>query len=212
MTVAQGCLENGKTLLECVDFYESNLFSHFDNRDIRFDRIIGCIPQVLNPKPRVMGTLVTENTSDEYLYALSNYFVKQGYIEDQFGLGLIASAVEQSVHWLEANGKLILNLGRPGRRVLEHLMQRRGFEVRQVWQTRVEQAADTEIDTLIDIEQTGEHRFEFYMSPNANTPINASTALEYVKSGGKIYHSVDVYEAELLFPVRKKISMKQLTV
>lgn len=194
-------LSNGKSLLDVVNFYESNLFDYFTSQEIIFDRIIGCIPQVLNPEPEVMENLIAENSSDEYLHSLSNYFAKQGFIEDQFGLGLIASAVEQSIPLLRSNGKLILNLGgRPGRSVLERLMRRRGFKVRRVWQTQVEQAADTEIDALVDIEKNTGHRFEFYMSATSDVPIDASTALEYAKQGGKIYHSVDVYEAKMLFP------------
>lgn len=198
-------LANGKSLLECVSFQESNLFGNFDGSNIRFDRIIGCIPQVLNPEPEVMETLIAETASDEYLHSLSNYFAKQGFIEDQFGLGLIALAVEQSIPLLDSSGKLILNLGgRPGRSVLERLMQRRGFNVRRVWQTQVEQAADTEIDTLVDIEKNTGHRFEFYMSANSDIPIDARVALEYAKAGGKIFHSVDVYEATMLFPDQVK--------
>jgi len=199
-------LANGLDLVDCVSFYESNLFSHFEAQAaVQLDRIIGCIPQVLNPEPEVMENLIAESASDEYLHSLSNYFAKQGFIEDQFGLGLIASAVEQSVPLLKSNGKLILNLGgRPGRSVLERLMQRRGFKVRRVWQTQVEQAADTEIDALVDIEKNTGHRFEFYMSANADTPIDATTALEYAKAGGQIFHSVDVYEAKMLFPQQVK--------
>jgi len=152
-----------------------------------------------------MESLIAETASDEYLQSLSNYFAKQGFIEDQFGLGLIASAVEQSIPLLRSNGKLILNLGgRPGRAVLERLMQRRGFKVRRVWQTQVEQAADTEIDALVEIEKNTGHRFEFYMSSNSDIPIDARAALKYAQSGGKIYHSVDVYEAVMLFPEQVK--------
>jgi methionine S-methyltransferase len=200
-------LADGKSLISRLNFYESNLFSHFNQQqsNIHFDKIIGCIPQVLNPEPEVMETLIAETASDEYLHSLSNYFAKQGFIEDQFGLGLIASAVEQSIALLQVHGKLILNLGgRPGRLVLERLMQRRGFKVRRVWQTQVEQAADTEIDALVDIEKNTGHQFEFYMSSHADTPIDATTALLYAKAGGKIYHSVDVYEAKMLFPEQIK--------
>ncbi|TQV74723.1 aminotransferase class I/II-fold pyridoxal phosphate-dependent enzyme [Aliikangiella marina] len=202
----QMLVADGSALIDRVKFYESNLFSHFEGDDkVELDRIIGCIPQVLNPEPEAMEDLIAETSSDEYLHSLSNYFAKQGFIEDQFGLGLIASAVEQSIPILKSNGKLILNLGgRPGRNVLERLMQRRGFRVRRVWQTQVEQAADTEIDALVDIEKSVGHRFEFYMSANSDTPIDATTALEYAKAGGKIYHSVDVYEAEMLFPQQVK--------
>ena len=198
-------LTDGNSLLSRVSFFESNLFSHFANEPILVDKIIGCIPQVLNPEPQVMESLIAESASDEYLHSLSNYFAKQGFIEDQFGLGLIASAVEQSIAILKSDGKLILNLGgRPGRSVLERLMQRRGFKVRRIWQTQVEQAADTEIDALVDIEKNTGHRFEFYMSSNSDTPIDARAASKYANAGGKIYHSVDVYEAVLLFPEQVK--------
>jgi methionine S-methyltransferase len=214
-------LSNGQSLLEVCSFHESNLFSHFEDKStpieqIAADKIIGCIPQVLNPEPEVMESLIAESASDEYLHSLSNYFAKQGFIEDQFGLGLIASAVEQSIPLLRSNGKLILNLGgRPGRAVLERLMQRRGFKVRRVWQTQVEQAADTEIDALVDIEKNTGHRFEFYMSSNSDIPIDARAALKYANAGGKIYHSVDVYEAKMLFPEQVKSiyhSIDQLTM
>jgi len=197
--------DDSSTLLKRVSFFESDLLSHFDNQNISLDKVIGCIPQVLSPEPDVMETLIEETASDEYLQSLSNYSAKQGFIEDQFGLGLIASAVEQAIPLLAANGKLILNLGgRPGRSVIERLMQRRGFKVRRVWQTQVEQAADTEIDELVNIEKTTGHRFEFYMSQNAATPVNARTALAFAQSGGKIYHSVDVYEARMIFPEKVK--------
>jgi methionine S-methyltransferase len=213
-------LNNADSLLKVVTFHESNLFSHFTEENIdsetkNFDKIIGCIPQVLNPEPEVMESLIAESASDEYLHSLSNYFAKQGFIEDQFGLGLIASAVEQSIPLLRSDGKLILNLGgRPGRAVLERLMHRRGFKVRRVWQTQVEQAADTEISALVDIEKNTGHRFEFYMSNSSDLPIDARAALKYANAGGKIYHSVDVYEAKLLFPEQVKSiyhSIDQLT-
>ncbi|MBL4659011.1 MAG: aminotransferase class I/II-fold pyridoxal phosphate-dependent enzyme [Alcanivoracaceae bacterium] len=204
-------LNNGKSLLDIVSFHESNLFAYYKDQDLIVDRIIGCIPQVLNPEAEVMETLIAETASDEYLHSLSNYFAKQGFIEDQFGLGLIASAVEQSIPLLEPNGKLILNLGgRPGRSVLERLMRRRGFKVRRVWQTQVKQAADTEIDTLVDIEKNTGHRFEFYMSANSDTPIDARTASKYAESGGEIFHSVDVYEAQMLFPQQVKAIYKSV--
>ncbi|WP_196138688.1 aminotransferase class I/II-fold pyridoxal phosphate-dependent enzyme [Aliikangiella sp. G2MR2-5] len=201
----------GQTIVNNIEFHESNLFGFFKEKTVEFDKIVGCIPQVLNPEPEAMEKLVEESASDEYLYSLSNYFAKQGFVEDQFGLGLIASAVEQSIPLLKPDGKLILNLGgRPGRAVLERLMRRRGFEVRRVWQTQVEQAADTEIDALVDIEKSVGHRFEFYMSDNSDVSIDATTAAAYAKAGGKIYHSVDVYEAKLVFPNKVKNIFKAL--
>lgn len=37
----------GKTLLDRVEFYESDLLSYCRDRDIKLERIVGCIPQVL---------------------------------------------------------------------------------------------------------------------------------------------------------------------
>ncbi len=204
-------LPNGQTLFDIMSFQQSDLLNAFQEKSNYFDKIIGCIPQVLNPEPEVMETIVAESASDEYLHSLSNYTAHQGYIEDQFGLGLIARAVEQSIRLLKSDGKLILNLGgRPGRSVLERLMKRRGFAVRRVWQTQVEQAADTDIDALVTIEQKTEHRFEFYLAADATTAIDAKTAQAYAKTGGKIYHSVDVYEAYMLLPDATKTIYKTI--
>ncbi len=197
---------NDFSLINCLSFHTSDLLSHFYGKKNYFDKIIGCIPQVLNPEPEVMHALIADSASDEYLHSLSNYTAQQGYIEDQFGLGLIAKAVEQSIEQLKPNGKLILNLGgRPGRSVLERLMQRRGFMVRRVWQTQVEQAADTGIDALVQIEKQTDHRFEFYMAADQTTAIDATTAQAYAQQGGKIFHSVDVYEATLVVPSDIKV-------
>ena len=86
-------------------------------------------------------------------------------------------------------------------------MQKRGFKTQRVWQAQVEQAADTEIDTMVDIEANTSHRFEFYTSTNADAPIDATTAIRHLNSGRKIYHSVDVYQAELLLPEQAKTTL-----
>lgn len=62
----------------------------------------------------------------------------QGYVEDQFGLGLIARAVEESIEVVKPTGAVILNMGgRPGQAVCERLFLRRGFNIEKLWQTRV---------------------------------------------------------------------------
>ncbi|KAG8084626.1 hypothetical protein GUJ93_ZPchr0010g8228 [Zizania palustris] len=43
--------------------------------------------KILNPNPEAMSKIVTENSSEEFLYSLSNYCALQGFVEDQFGLG-----------------------------------------------------------------------------------------------------------------------------
>lgn len=193
---------SGHNLDEVVEFHVSDLFEYCRTKKITVDRVIGCIPQVLNPDPefttRMLLGDVNENASDEFLHSLSNYAPKQGQIEDQFGLGLIAKAVEDSVYVLKGTGKIILNLGgRPGKKVLLQLFLRRGFSVRQVWETRVEQAKDTDIHGLVEIEKKSLHRFEFFIGKGSDTPISAHTALAYAEAGGKIAHGLSVYEAKM---------------
>ncbi|MBL4863128.1 MAG: aminotransferase class I/II-fold pyridoxal phosphate-dependent enzyme [Crocinitomicaceae bacterium] len=195
---AQGNLildHEGKSLLDKVEFQESDLLGCFDGKTAVFDSIVGCIPQVLSPSDDIFDNIISENQNDAFLYSLSNYCGKQGYIEDQFGLGLIAKAVEQSIDLLKPNGKLILNLGgRPGEQVLERLFKRRGLTVQKIWQRRVLQAEDTEIDPLVEIENKSPHRFEFFLGLNSNEPISAKTAKQYLQQGGTISHTLSVYE------------------
>ena len=162
------------------------------------DKVIGCIPQVLAPDSSVIPNISPESATDESLFALSNYCSKQGYIEDQFGLGLIARAVEESIEIMKSSGKIILNLGgRPGKAVLDRLLTRRGFKVTTVWQTKIEQAGDTEIKPLVEIERSSAYRFEFYMGANSTDSISARTAYAYSQNGGKIFHSLQVLDAEM---------------
>jgi methionine S-methyltransferase len=205
----------GQNLDEVVEFHVSDLFEYFRHKDFAIDRVIGCIPQVLNPDPEFTTQMLqgdlSEDSSDEFLHSLSNYAPQQGQIEDQFGLGLIAKAVEDSVYVLKNSGKIILNLGgRPGKKVLEKLFLRRGFAVRQVWQTQVEQAKDTDIRALVEIEKKSTHRFEFYIEEGGDTPISAHTALSYAMAGGRISHGLLVYEARLRDPAHLPQIIKTL--
>ncbi|NES81316.1 MAG: aminotransferase class I/II-fold pyridoxal phosphate-dependent enzyme [Moorea sp. SIO2B7] len=201
----------GLTLLDRVIFAQSDLLSYFRDHNILLDRAVGCIPQVLSPEPEILENLVAESASDEFLYSLSNYCDKQGYVEDQFGLGLIARALEELIERIKPNGKVILNLGgRPGTTVLERLMTRRGFAVKQIWQTKVAQAEDTDIGSLVEIEKSSGHRFEFFLNPHGFEPINATTAFHYANAGNVIYHAVSVYEAYLPYPAWTKQIMQLL--
>jgi methionine S-methyltransferase len=196
----------GNTLLNCVEFHLSDLLEFCRNHKILVDRIIGCIPQVLNPDPEFTSKIIArrslEQANDEFLYSLSNYTADQGFLEDQFGLGLIARALEESVDVLRVSGKIILNLGgRPGSTVLQNLFLRRGFTVRSVWQTQVTQAKDTDIQSLVAIEEKTPHRFEFYMGQGIPSPISAKTALAYAEAGGEISHSLTVHEAQMRDPL-----------
>jgi methionine S-methyltransferase len=195
----------GRTLEDVVEFQASDLLEYCTTQKIVLDRVIGCIPQVLNPDPdftaRMLQGSVQEHESDEFLYSLSNYAPQQGHLEDQFGLGLIARAVEESVDVLRGSGKLILNLGgRPGQAVLRQLFLRRGFDVSVVWNTRVSQAKDTDIGGLVAIEERTAHRFEFFVENGGDAPVSARTALAFAEVGGQIAHSLSVFEARLRDP------------
>ncbi|KAJ9174856.1 hypothetical protein P3X46_013457 [Hevea brasiliensis] len=190
-----------KTLLDRVEFYESDLLAYCRDHDIQLERIVGCIPQILNPNPDAMSKMITENASEEFLYSLSNYCALQGFVEDQFGLGLIARAVEEGISVIKPMGIMIFNMGgRPGQAVCKRLFERRGFRVDKLWQTKVIQAADTDISALVEIEKNSPHRFEFFMGLSGDQPICARTAWAYGKAGGRIAHALSVYSCQLRHP------------
>ncbi|KAL1098676.1 hypothetical protein V6Z11_D05G114400 [Gossypium hirsutum] len=195
-----------KTLLDRVEFHESDLLSYCRERDIQLERIVGCIPQILNPNPEAMSKLITENASEEFLRALSNYCALQGFVEDQFGLGLIARAVEEGIAVIKPTGIMIFNMGgRPGQGVCKRLFERRGFRVTRLWQTKVLQAGDTDISALVEIEKNSPHRFEFFMGLSGDEPICARTAWAYGKAGGRISHGLSVYSCQLRQPNQVKV-------
>lgn len=69
-------------------------------------------------------------------------FSYQGFVEDQFGLGLIARAVEEGISVIKPMGIMIFNMGgRPGQAVCKRLFERRGVRVDKLWQTKILQAS-----------------------------------------------------------------------
>lgn len=67
-----------------------------------------------------------------------NLIYYQGFVEDQFGLGLIARAVEEGISVIKPAGIMIFNMGgRPGQGVCRRLFERRGVRVTQMWQTKI---------------------------------------------------------------------------
>ncbi|KAI8021309.1 Methionine S-methyltransferase [Camellia lanceoleosa] len=196
----------GKTLLERVEFQESDLLCYCRDHKIELERIVGCIPQILNPNPDAMSKMITENASEEFLHSLSNYCALQGFVEDQFGLGLIARAVEESISVIKPLGIMIFNMGgRPGQGVCKRLFERRGLCVTKLWQTKILQAADTDISALVEIEKNSPHRFEFFMGLAGDQPICARTAWAYGMAGGRISHALSVYSCQLRQPTHVKI-------
>lgn len=193
---------DGRSLLDRVELATSDLLAHCRRHDVVLDRVVGCIPQVLRPDFETTVEAVSESASDEFLYSLSNYTGKQGYVEDQFGLGLIARALEESVERLRPNGRVIFNLGgRPGKAVLRRMFERRGLALREVWTTTIPQAGDTDVLPLVEIEASTPHRFEFFLGRQDDEPISATTAWAYARAGGAISHSLTVFEGRLRFPV-----------
>ncbi|XP_023536772.1 methionine S-methyltransferase-like isoform X1 [Cucurbita pepo subsp. pepo] len=194
-----------RTLLDRVEFHESDLLAYCRDNDIQIERIVGCIPQILNPNPDAMSKMITENASEEFLHSLSNYCALQGFVEDQFGLGLIARAVEEGISVIKSTGIMIFNMGgRPGQAVCKRLFERRGFRITKLWQTKILQAADTDISALVEIEKNSPHRFEFFMGLSGDQPICARTAWAYGKAGGRISHALSVYSCQLRQPNQVK--------
>ncbi len=192
----------GKSLLDRCEFHVSDLLGHCIDHDIRLDRVVGCIPQVLSPDIQESLQALGDQASDEALLSLSNYCGRQGYVEDQFGLGLMARVLEESIEILRPQGRVVFNMGgRPGEAVLRRLFERRGFAVQKVWQTRVQQAGDTEIEALVEIENGSSHRFEFFSDLHSETPIDARCALAYARAGGDIFHAITVFGAQLRHPI-----------
>lgn len=64
-------------------------------------------------------------------------------MEDQFGLGLIARAVEEGIAVIKPTGIMIFNMGgRPGQAVCKRLFERRGFRITKLWQTKIIQVSN----------------------------------------------------------------------
>jgi len=167
--------------------------------------VIGCIPQVLHPNPvkHEGGRSDAENTeglSEKDLYDLSNYCFEQGILEDRFGLPLIARALEQAQLCLNAGGRVTLVLGgRPGRQAIESMFDRRGYESKLVWMRRIQQADDTDLASLVELE--GEHgiRFHFFMSRDSELSVSAATAVKLLAAGRQVFHDLLVYQAVTRF-------------
>lgn len=197
--------EGGRSLLDRVEFHVSDVLTWCRRQRLLLDRVIGCIPQVLDPKLETSDAHSMSSRSDSFLYALSNYCGRQGFVEDQFGLGLMARVLEESIEVLGPGGKVVFNLGgRPGRTLLRKLFERRGYTVSEIWRTRAEQAEDTEIDALLEIETRTDHRFEFFLSPRGEEPVSARTAAAVAHAGGRIFHSIDVFQGELPYAAEVK--------
>lgn len=71
-------------------------------------------------------------------------------MEDQFGLGLIARAVEEGIDVIKPMGIVIFNMGgRPGQAVCKRLFERRGLCVTKLWQTKILQVGNVSLSSMI---------------------------------------------------------------
>lgn len=175
---------------------ESDLLGEPLSRKAKFDHIIGCIPQVLHPDPRKLADESGERSHKD-LYDLSNYCFQQGILEDRFGLPLIARALEEAQLCLNPGGRLTLVLGgRPGPQAIDQMFRRRGWEPTLIWSRRIQQADDTDLVSLVEIERTHQIRFNFFLSRDSQNPVSAETAVTVLGKNESIYHDLLVYQAE----------------
>lgn len=175
---------------------ESDLLGEPLSRKARYDHIIGCIPQVLHPDPR-KSTDESGERSHKDLYDLSNYCFQQGILEDRFGLPLIARALEEAQLCLNPGGRVTLVLGgRPGPQAIDQMFRRRGWEPRLIWSRRIQQADDTDLVSLVEIEQAHQIRFNFFLSRDSQNPVSAETAVTVLGKDKPIYHDLLVYQGE----------------
>ncbi|HEY9867570.1 MAG TPA: aminotransferase class I/II-fold pyridoxal phosphate-dependent enzyme [Candidatus Obscuribacterales bacterium] len=178
---------------------ESDLFEQPLASGETFDHVIGCIPQVLHPHPAGKEG-ARRRLSDQELYDLSNYCFEQGILEDRFGLPLIARALEQSQLCLRPGGQVTLILGgRPGPGAIDSMFLRRGFDSELVWSRRIRQADDTDLASLVKLEEAHGIHFHFFMSMTSAQPIPASTAVRLLEAGRPVFHDLLVYRARTRF-------------
>lgn len=176
----------------------SDLLGYALTQGSKFDRIIGCIPQVLHPVPEKAEQ--GADLSYEDLYDLSNYCFNQGILEDRFGLPLIARALEEAQLCLNPNGQLLFILGgRPGQHAIEEVFKRRGYKPQLAWVRRIQQADDTDLVQLVQLEKAYGIKFHFFSSPTSRQSVPAATAVGLQKLGHKIFHDLLVYQAETQF-------------
>jgi len=168
------------------------------NTKEKFHHIIGCIPQVLHPvEEQSTFSEVNEGINEKDLYDLSNYCFRQGILEDRFGLPLIARALEQSQICLKPQGKVTFIIGgRPGPKEIQAMFERRAFIPELVLSRRIEQADDTDLDSLVELERAHDIKFHFFISKNSQDSVSADTAVKILKQGACIYHDLLVYRAE----------------
>ncbi|MDP3724872.1 MAG: hypothetical protein Q8R20_00185 [Nanoarchaeota archaeon] len=168
-----------------------NLVKSGRNTPPKADIVIGCIPQVPCPKNVVLGEGDT----------LAHYYNAEEHPghNHSLGLGLVEDLLRQAQGVaLPKNGRVILNLGgRPGIKRLTNLFVVCGYEPRVIHKEIVRQHAQTDLRPLAEMEMSGEHRFEFFLSPEGKGCIGAMEAAHRLSLRESVYHYIYVIEGRL---------------
>jgi methylase of polypeptide subunit release factors len=170
-----------------ANILQSDLLSAMpDNILKNTDVIIACIPQVV----RDPGEIKTERD-------FADYYEKRGVCEDDYGLGLIASMLDESAA-RAPHATLILNIAnRPGGERIQAMFDRHGYTTEIVHKDIVRQDPTTSIESLAQIEKNTGIDFHFYSNPQTKEHIGAREAEDRRLSGLPVYHNLHVLAAKL---------------
>lgn len=164
----------------------------------RPDTIVACIPQVQKP-----ANINLEGNGP----ALGNYYdfdhIKRSSAAElepiltkwnEYGLALNAQLLAQAYIRQNAGGQVILNLGgRPGQRNLIQMFNDFGYSVdhgKDIIRSIVPQDPNTNIISLVDLENNAGHPFEFFIDENGQQHINAAFAHSLMTKGLTVYHAI----------------------
>ncbi|MDR3615911.1 MAG: aminotransferase class I/II-fold pyridoxal phosphate-dependent enzyme [Candidatus Obscuribacterales bacterium] len=203
-TTIDGALINsqfGVPIVQALTIAESDLLRVAVDDNLKFDHVIGCIPQVLHPDPDNLKSEKGEGQQSESdLYDLSNYCFQQGILEDRYGLPLIARALEESQLCMLPGGTVTLILGgRPGQEAIESVFHRRGYKTELAWSRRIPQADDTDLASLVKLEKAYGIQFHFFIARNSSQSVSADTAVSLLAEGKPVFHDLLVYKAKTNF-------------
>ncbi len=160
-----------------VRFETGDLLSNLP-AGFRADLIVACLPQM----PAVR--------SIDSLRAVADYYSSDGTYWDRYGLGLIDRALAQSRDRLNEGGRVLLNLGgRPGRQVLEALLEQHGLHPSIRYGQLIRQDPSTDFSELARLEASG-RPFEFFLKEDPATPISAAQAI----GQREVYHMLYLTE------------------
>ncbi|MCE9625121.1 MAG: aminotransferase class I/II-fold pyridoxal phosphate-dependent enzyme [Deltaproteobacteria bacterium] len=161
-----------------VSFQSGDLLAPL-SEGAKVDLLLACLPQV----PRSGGV--------ESLRSVADYYPSDGNYWDRYGLGLIDKALGQARTRLSEGGRVLFNLGgRPGRAVLEELLARRGFHPAVRYAQLIQQDPTTDFSELARLESDNNHRFEFFLKEDPQTPISAAEAV----GRGEVHHMLYLTE------------------